>query len=59
MRNTKLDTNSIEEQRNILLNRLNEHDLDNRSTVLDNLYRTAFQGTTYSLSPLGTTNTLK
>lgn len=59
MRNTKLSMNNIEEQRSVLLKKLEEHDLDYRATVFDNLYRTAFQGTPYSFSPIGTTNTVK
>lgn len=57
MLNSKLD--KLEEQRNIVLQKLAEYDNDYRSAVFENLHKTAFQGTTYSLSPYGYSSTLK
>ena len=58
MRNTAATDGKVEEYRRVLLQKLEESDSDYRNMVFDGLHATAFQGTTFGMSPLGTTKSI-
>ncbi len=59
LRNSKLEDEKIELERNVLLRELQQSDEDQQTVTLDHLHQAAFQGTPFQLSPLGTTESLK
>jgi len=59
MRNTKLDSQAIEEKRAVLLKRLEEKEQDRRETLMEMLHMTAFQGNPMAMSPDGNDKTIK
>lgn len=59
MRNSNLKDQSIEEQRAILKQKIEDFNNDYEAVVFDSLHKTAFQGTPMSLPVLGTVNSIK
>jgi processing peptidase subunit beta len=59
LRNSKLDTATIESERAVLLRELEESDSHLHTVVMDNLHNAAFQGTGLAKSPLGTTESIQ
>ena len=59
LRAGKFEDSAVEAERQVLLRRLQEAEGDSNDVVLDNLHATAFQGTPFGLSPLGTTESLQ
>uniref|UniRef100_A0A915E2D4 Uncharacterized protein n=1 Tax=Ditylenchus dipsaci TaxID=166011 RepID=A0A915E2D4_9BILA len=53
IQNTNFTDAQIEEQRSVVLKKMDEFESNYREVTFDNLHKTAFQGTPYSLSPLG------
>jgi len=59
LRAGKFEDSAVEAERQVLLRRLQEAEGNSNDVVLDNLHATAFQGTPFGLSPLGTTESLQ
>ncbi|GIX85178.1 mitochondrial-processing peptidase subunit beta [Caerostris extrusa] len=57
--NSKLDDHQIEEERNVILRRLNEAESDHRLVTFDYLHLTAYQGTPLGRTVLGPTDNIK
>lgn len=53
LRDSKFSSEKIEEQRAIMLRKIEEVEKDYRWSVLDNLHKAAYQGTSFGLSPIG------
>jgi predicted Zn-dependent peptidase len=59
VRSSKFDEAAIDAERQVLIRRLQEAEGNVNDVVLDNLHATAFQGTPFSLSPLGNMRALE
>lgn len=59
MRNFKLEDSKIEEQRANLKQKVEILEKDYKATVFDNLFKTAFQGTSMSFPILGSNLSLE
>ncbi|KAI1710600.1 insulinase (Peptidase family m16) domain-containing protein [Ditylenchus destructor] len=57
--NTEFTDAQLEEQRHILLRKIEEHEETYRSWTYDNLHRTAFQGNSMSFAPIGVDKNVK
>uniref|UniRef100_A0A158PCC9 Cytochrome b-c1 complex subunit 1, mitochondrial n=1 Tax=Angiostrongylus cantonensis TaxID=6313 RepID=A0A158PCC9_ANGCA len=59
LRNSKLDSSSIEVERKVLLAELDEYEDNLKKMTMDNLHKAAFQGTPMAKNPLGTTKSIR
>ena len=59
VRNSKFEDSAIESERQVLIRKLQEAEGNITDVVFDNLHATAFQGTPFSLSPLGNVQALQ